>query len=90
MCLPSRRVVDGDARVGQRDRDGYAEPCGVCENGWDDLPEKRGRKLSALFLLVMSSQLFVDEVAGMGFDDEPDGVPRCQLESALSAASDVN
>lgn len=26
----------------------------------------------------------------MGFDDEPDGVPRCQLESALSAPRDVH
>jgi hypothetical protein len=38
----------------------------------------------------MTSRSFVDEVAGMGFDDEPDGVPRCQLESALSAPRDVH
>ena len=59
-------------------------------NLWDNLTQQRGRKLSALFLLVLTSQLIVDEVAGMGFDDQPDGVPRCQLKSALSAASDVN
>jgi hypothetical protein len=100
MCLPSRLVVDGDTRVGQRDRGGCTERCGVCEYAGAvrqiiDKPlgqftEKRGRKLSALFLSLMTSQLFVDEVAGMSFDDEPDGLPRCQLESTLSAASDVN